>query len=792
MSPVQPVRSGPLSAAQEFEWLKAAWEAPRDTDVQHIRFFEVALPAGTTVSAAVAAVTALVHRHEALRTGIPPAGAPVQSVYPPAPPIIAGCETGADVTEFVHRLKLACRAVADGPMLRVGLVHSGEWADRVCFTLPHTLTDRSSEDTLTRELVDLLAGRALPEPPSQQLDPVHGDRPGGGTRRYWAGVVAGMPSRLFPPEREGRFRPMDARFTSGRMPALLTAAARSYAVPPAVVFEAMLQLAVALAAGSDRTVVRSHFLGRGPAQRDAVGCFAKVIPSVVDLTGEPSLGTLIARTARARLRAQRHSGISYLALRETMMAEELRRGTVFAEGVTVNFIEDESAQRLRALEDGQLRELAARPAPTDMWLLPEEPARPDLCGFDAYLNTFIGDGALKIEACFNRDSVSREQAETLLRTPERVLSRALMNGDLTWSDMLAPAPEPASGAPLRSLLTAVDEVCRPEAPARPNLSYLQNGGTLDRLPILVRRLASAGLDELTVHDFLRPVTLGELVGQRAPAAPPELIFRWALWNAGPDSIRMLRHSIGTFRHFFGTDARYIVHTDAVSELAAGPFEVAPIITADPRYYEQRAIDGRVHVPWLKWAPRMRLNPAATEIYVDSDVFLLAEPTELRGFVRGNGTDFLVTQEEKTDRLYYGNFAARLDEPITPINTGLLGQRPGADLSAEFDAAYRWWQTRVPPDEVSYFDEQGAVLWSLRHALADNRVTLLDPQRYRVVCDRNTPPVETVDGLVALHATFGPVHPAYRRFLAEISAVSGVPADTSRGKQWTHLSTSTSA
>lgn len=269
-----------------------------------------------------------------------------------------------------------------------------------------------------------------------------------------------------------------------------------------------------------------------------------------------------------------------------------------------------------------------------------------------------------------------------------------------------------------------------------------------------------------------------------------VLFRWALWNPNPTAIDMLNHSIGTFRHFFGAEAEYIVCTDEpdlLSRRMATPASIIDFTTPDAEYLDRRAT-------WLKWAPRFRFDIRATEFRVDADIFLLSEPTELREFIAGDGNDYLVTQEQFTHTWPYGAFGFRLEDeiaPITadllgqqdaselnltfgfaPINAGLLGQRAGKDLSDEFREDYRWWCEHVETHEVEYYDEQGAVMWVLRRHIREGRVKLLDPMRYRIVCPNNEVPVESVEGIIAMHATY-PDRPAFHKFLPEISAISGV-------------------
>jgi hypothetical protein len=261
---------------------------------------------------------------------------------------------------------------------------------------------------------------------------------------------------------------------------------------------------------------------------------------------------------------------------------------------------------------------------------------------------------------------------------------------------------------------------------------------------------------------------GGAVGMRQ-----RVLFRWALWRPSVQSVEMLSHSIGTFQYFFGSQAEYLVYCDQLGflrEHLAVPADLAEMDTPAGEFFDDRAT-------WKKWAPRFRHDVGVTEFRVDADIFLVAEPAELREFIAGDGHDFVVTKEEFTARWPYGYFGPGLPQGFTPINAGFVGQRAGRDLTVAVRAAYARWadamrHTEASHTEVKYHDEQGAIAAVLQEPIERGRVLVLDPARYRVVCPLNDPPVHSLDGIVAVHATY-PDHPAYQRFLPEISRISGV-------------------
>jgi hypothetical protein len=237
---------------------------------------------------------------------------------------------------------------------------------------------------------------------------------------------------------------------------------------------------------------------------------------------------------------------------------------------------------------------------------------------------------------------------------------------------------------------------------------------------------------------------------------------------------MLNHSVASFRHFFGSTARFIVFADdppLVEALRLVDFEIAPLSTASSgAVFDEK-------ITWRKWAPRVRLDRSVIEFRVDSDIFLLKEPSEIRKFCEGkSGYELLSTQEEFTEEWPYGNFATKLIRPITPINAGFIGQGAGFDFTFEFENAYVWWKENVADtSNVKYHDEQGAVAFSIQDYIPRGKVMLLDPLRYRIVCPLNDPPVRSVDELVMMHCTY-PDHPAFRQFLGPISSITRITAE----------------
>lgn len=249
------------------------------------------------------------------------------------------------------------------------------------------------------------------------------------------------------------------------------------------------------------------------------------------------------------------------------------------------------------------------------------------------------------------------------------------------------------------------------------------------------------------------------------------IFRWAAWEPSREMIFMLSHSVASFQAWFGSTARYIVFTDqpmVVRKHMLGSFEIERLDMHPERI---EFLDKRC--TWRKWAPVPRLDAGSTEFRIDADIFLLRRSQNIEAFISDAlDCSIIVTQEEFHENWPYGNFAARLVENFKPINAGFVGQGPGCDIGPLLRDAYQWWISNVADEEIKYHDEQGAVAWALEQS--ELKVHYLDPDKYRVVCPLNDPPVDDVSEIVLLHATY-PEHPAFWKHIAAISAVTNLPA-----------------
>jgi hypothetical protein len=247
-----------------------------------------------------------------------------------------------------------------------------------------------------------------------------------------------------------------------------------------------------------------------------------------------------------------------------------------------------------------------------------------------------------------------------------------------------------------------------------------------------------------------------------------MVFRWTVWGDTGKFGELLRHSVGTFRRWFGKDVRYIVCSDdptSVEQLFHGEVEVMATRSGP--------FDIATGIAWQKWCPAVRLAPGESEIYLDCDVFAVGDPHELRNFCSGNGDHFLAFEQPHPLPSLYGLFHARIPAAMTAPNAGLVGQQPQADLTADLVREYEWWQGQVRNDPAAaavWHYEQGAVASALGSHFAAGRVEFLPAHRYALVSPRSNAHLDELDGMAVIHATF-PSHPAFHLFQKVILANS---------------------
>ena len=341
------VLTGPLSRGQQALWFL---DRLSPGNAAYVVAGAALVPGTADVAALRRALAVLVRRHPALGARFRDLGdGPVQEI--PAGPEAdrAGVEVVAEDfsgsrADLQARLgEIAGRPfdLARGPLLRAAAVSwqgAGVWA--LALAVHHIAADFWSIGVLLRELGALLRGRALPPPPGVlHLDWVLDQEDwleGPGAARAWAfwqEALAGCPLVLELPA--DRPRPAVQGFAGAGLPVRLSAGlalgiqrlAQGSGATPFAVLLGLFQALLGRLAGQERLLVgvptfgRGGF-GRGPAElADVVGYFVNALPMPGDLTGDPTVAEVLARTWRSTLDALAHDGLPFALLAESLQPE---------------------------------------------------------------------------------------------------------------------------------------------------------------------------------------------------------------------------------------------------------------------------------------------------------------------------------------------------------------------------------------------------------------------------------------------------------------------------------------
>jgi amino acid adenylation domain-containing protein len=298
-----------------------------------------------------AALSAIVRRHEALRTVFERGargedGEPVQKILPAVSVPLPVVDLSALVASGPEAQRLAMEEaqrpfdLAHGPLLRALRVTRGERQHDLLITLHHVVSDGWSMGVLVRELTELYAagvtGRPspLPELPVQYADFAVWQR-----RRlsgafleaeldHWRQRLAGAPSALELPT--DRPRPAVQTFRGATLdfvlPSRLLTRLRGFVRQRrATLFMGLLaafQMLLARRTGQPDVSVGSPIAGRTHTQTEGlIGFFANTLVLRTRLDGGPGIGELLERVRETTIAAYAHQEVPFERLVELLQPE---------------------------------------------------------------------------------------------------------------------------------------------------------------------------------------------------------------------------------------------------------------------------------------------------------------------------------------------------------------------------------------------------------------------------------------------------------------------------------------
>ncbi|MFI0722192.1 condensation domain-containing protein, partial [Streptomyces sp. NPDC020939] len=311
------MKTGPLSFGQQRLWFLHQFDPE---DPSHNAGYAYRLRGAPDVPALEAAFTAVVARHEALRTRFTAQdGTALAVVEDPSPVRVE--VTAAESAEHAERV-VAARATAPfdltaAPPLRVTLVRIAPDDHVLCVVTHHINSDGWSFNVLRDEVAAHYAGQALPAPPLQFADVVAAAGDTQADPAWWVEQLSGAPDLELPTDRprpaerttdggEVRFT-LDSELADG-----VKALARQTRCTPYMVLLAAYEVLLARHSGQSDFCVGTPAAGRGrPELERVVGYLSTTMVLRCDLSGDPSFTDLVRATRRGVLSGLAHPDVPF-------------------------------------------------------------------------------------------------------------------------------------------------------------------------------------------------------------------------------------------------------------------------------------------------------------------------------------------------------------------------------------------------------------------------------------------------------------------------------------------------
>nr|WSX75586.1 amino acid adenylation domain-containing protein [Streptomyces sp. NBC_00899] len=329
------MKTGPLSSGQQRLWFLHAFDPD---DPSNNLAYAYRLRGTPDLAALEAAFTAVVARHDALRTRFTaPGGEPLAVVEDPAPVVIERVEADSvEEAELVVAARTNVRFdLAARPPFGVTVVRLAPDDHVLCVVLHHIIGDGWSFNVMQEEVAAHYAGRALPPPALQYSELAAAQEPPAGLA-WWVERLAGAPDLELPTDRP---RPAERTSAGGQVEIALSAelvsalhdlAKRARCTPYMVLFTAY-QVLLARHSGQHEFCVGTPAAGRGRAELErVVGFLSTTMVLRCDLTGDPAFSDLLRATRRNVISALTHSDVPFEQLVDALRVErDLSRTPLF-------------------------------------------------------------------------------------------------------------------------------------------------------------------------------------------------------------------------------------------------------------------------------------------------------------------------------------------------------------------------------------------------------------------------------------------------------------------------------
>ncbi|MGW9556230.1 non-ribosomal peptide synthetase [Nocardiopsis sp. NPDC055551] len=428
-------RALPTSFTQQRLWFLDQWAPGRSVYNSPV---SLRLRGELDGSALQRALTALVARHEVLRTRYPVRdGVPFQEIAPAAEvPLQVIDAPGGDeqIREHVSELAAAPFDLRNGPVLRAYLLRQAEDVHVLLLSLHHIATDGWSTAIIIRELVELYRSErgggaaGLPELAVQYADYAVWQRGRMTGERadeqlaYWRDRLTDLPILDLPTDRPRPGVPTHAGTTLDRvLPARLrddlNRLARAERVTLMTVVLAAFNVLMSKYTQQDDIVVGSVWSGRGrPEVESLVGFFSNTLVLRTSTAGDPTFRELLSRTRDTVMGAHFHEDLPFGKVVEELSPErDPDRNPLFQTSFTLQHA---------AIESAEIEDLRVEAFPIDSGT-----ARFDL----AVQLTELPEG-LRLWAEFSTELFDSERVARLFDHYEQVLNTVVVDPGLRLSE----------------------------------------------------------------------------------------------------------------------------------------------------------------------------------------------------------------------------------------------------------------------------------------------------------------------------------------------------------------------
>ena len=468
---VRPERP-PLSYSQLAAWLMYRLEGARDGFSMP---FALRFTGRLDIAALAEALNDVVARHESLRTNFAEhEGVPYHIVHPTLRVELPVDHVSEDrLDETVAQLRRHVFTPESGPLIKASLLTLGPDAHVLVVLVHHIVSDHASLGILFEDLIAAYRARLAGDAPRWSALPVQfadyalwqrdafdaGSEWGQDELAYWRDALAGLPDEIsVAPDHSrppviGKAGEVVSFTVSAARRAALTQLAEQSGATEFMVYQAVLAVLLHKLGGGADIPIGSPVVSRvDPATESLIGLFANMVVLRNDLTGDPSLRAMVARSRDVVLDAFAHQELPIERLVEALNPPRSRSRNPLYQSM-IHFRGEDWALVPRDLTG--TGDTTVVPLPIDFEV--------SLLDLDVGMNV-TPDGELDVRIVANADLYEPQTAaliadalnaalDAFATTPDAAVSTVELLPAADMDRLLAP-PTPKAGAPSQPIAEA--------------------------------------------------------------------------------------------------------------------------------------------------------------------------------------------------------------------------------------------------------------------------------------------------------------------------------------------------